>query len=266
MEKKDFQDIKQEIKKEMARENELAIYKVTDELNNFKYDDTGVYIPFNHENDYLKISRTEGKKSEVVYSWTKYNNSGFQTLTIYRSDKLINEQDKKLIKNLMTTAENAGLEFDEEKMVSFVDTFTSNIIRANCLSVLKEIDFEFPKEEKIEEEQKSDNISFADYDDVIQEEAIVMLEEDTLFDNIISNISWTHEGNMELKKQLLLILSSVFIDQPVHTELNADTGVGKTDIIIETSKITLHVILIYYGLYLQKTYIMTEILMVNLIS
>ena len=236
MEKKDFQDIKQEIKKEMARENELAIYKVTDELNNFKYDDTGVYIPFNHENDYLKIRRTEGKKSEIVYSWSKYNNSSFQTLTIYRSDKLINEQDKKLIDNLMITAENAGLEFDEEEMVSFVDTFTSNIIRANCLSVLKEIDFEFPKEVEIEEEQKSDDISFADYDDVIQEEAIVMLEEDTLFDNIMSNISWTHEGNMELKKQLLLILSSVFIDQPVHTELNADTGVGKTDIIIETSK------------------------------
>ena len=51
MTKESFKDIKESIEKEMARENELAIYKVTDELNNFKYDDTGVYIPFNHEND-----------------------------------------------------------------------------------------------------------------------------------------------------------------------------------------------------------------------
>lgn len=233
-----FNDIKEVIEKEIATENELTIYKVTDELNDYKYDDTGVYIPFNHENDYLKLSRTKGKKSEVVYTWTKDTDNGFQTLTIYRSDKLINEKDTKLINNLMITAKNAGLEFNEEELLFFVSTFKSNIIRANCLRVLKELDFEFQKEVEVDEleEQASDTISFTDYDKVIQEEAIKMLEEDNLFDNIIDNISWTHEGNMEAKEQLPLILSSVFIDQPVHTEVNADTGIGKTDIVIETSE------------------------------
>lgn len=236
MEEENFQDIKEAIEKEIAKGNELSIYKVSEELNNYKYDETGIYIPFHQENIYLKASRTESKKSEVIYTWTKYINNIFQTLTIYRSDKLINEEDKKLVDNLLTTAKNAGLEFDEDEMFLFVSTFKSTIIKANCLSVLKELDFEFPEDEEIEEEQETNTISFLDYDELIQKEAITMLEEDTLFDNIISSISWTHEGNIELKKQLPLILSSVFIDQPVHTELNADTGVGKTDIIIETSK------------------------------
>ena len=236
MEKENFQDIKEAIEKEIAKGNELSIYKVTEELNNYKYDETGIYIPFNHENIYLKASRTESKKSEVIYTWTKYINNSFQTLTIYRSNKLINEEDKKLVDNLLTTAKNAGLEFDEDELVLFVSTFKSTIIKANCLNVLKEIDFEFPEDVEIEEEQETNTISFLDYDKLIQKEAISMLEKDSLFDNILSSISWTHEGNMELKKQLPLILSSVFIDQPVHTELNADTGVGKTDIIIETSK------------------------------
>ena len=77
MEKENFQDIKEAIEKEIAKGNELSIYKVTEELNNYKYDETGIYIPFNHENIYLKASRTESKKSEVIYTWTKYINNRF---------------------------------------------------------------------------------------------------------------------------------------------------------------------------------------------
>ena len=233
-----FNELKESIEREIAAENELAIYKVTDELDNYKYDDTGVYIPFNQENIYLKVSRNESKKSEVIYSWTKYSDNNFQTLTNYRSDKLINEEDKKLINNLITTGEAAGLKSNEDEMLFFVSTFKSTIIQANCLKVLKELDFEFKTDIWLEEDEdlEINIIQFADYDELIQKEAMALLEEDTLYDNIISSISWTHEGNDELKKQLPLILTSVFIDQPVHTELNADTGTGKTDIIIESSK------------------------------
>lgn len=237
-----FADIKSAIEKEIATENELAIYKVTDELDNYKYDDTGVYVPY-QEDICLKISRTESKKSELVYSWVKCNNDTFQTLTIYRSDKLINEEDKKLIDNLVSTAEKAGLKFDKDKVVSFINTLKSNIIQSNCLFVLKELYFEFPQEiEETEvgieelEEQDTVSISFRNYEEIIQEEAIIMLKKDKLFDNIINNISWTHESNDELKKQIPLILSSVFIDEPAHTEVNADSGIGKTDFVIETSK------------------------------
>lgn len=233
-----FNELKESIEREIAAKNELAIYKVTDELDNYKYDDTGVYIPFNQENIYLKVSRNESKKSEVIYSWTKYSDNNFQTLTNYRSDKLINEEDKKLINNLITTGEAAGLKSNEDEMLFFVSTFKSTIIQANCLKVLKELDFEFKTDMELEEVEdlEINIIRFADYDELIQKEAMVLLEEDTLYDNIISSISWTHEGNDELKKELPLILTSVFIDQPVHTELNADTGTGKTDIIIESSK------------------------------
>ena len=232
-----FNDIKSIIEEEIATENELAIYKVTDELDNYKYNDTGVYIPFK-EDFYLKISRTESKKSELVYTWTRYNNNSFQTLTIYKSDKLINEGDKKLIANLMVAGKNAGIEIDEDEIVSFINTLKRNIIQSDCLNVLKEIEFEFPEEIDVEEldEQIPPSIDFTDYDEHIQKEAIRMLRDDKLFDNIIDNISWTHEGNDEIKKQIPLILSSVFIDQPVHMEINADTGIGKTDFIVETSK------------------------------
>lgn len=237
MTKESFKEIKESIEKEIARENEIAIYKVTDELKDYKYDDTGVYIPFN-QNISLRVSRNESKKSELIYTWTKHTNDSCQTLTFYRSDKLINEEDTKLIKNLITAGETAGLELDEDEMSSFVSTFKSNIIQANCLSVLKEPDFEFPEDIEADEldHTESHTMKFEDYEELIQKEALTMLKEDTLFDNIISSISWTHEGNMELKRQLPLILSSVFIDEPVHSELNADTGVGKTDIIKETSK------------------------------
>ena len=227
-----FADIKEAIEKEIATENEIGIYKVTDELTNYKYDDTGVYVHFKQD-FHLKISRNESKKSEIIYTWTKYNDNSFQTLTIHRSDKLINEEDKKLINNLTATAENAGLKINKNELISFVSTFKKNIIQADCLNVLKDLNFEFPKEV---EEQGPDTISFSDYDKIIKEEAIKMLEEDKLFDKLIDNISWTHEGNNEATNQLALILSSVFIDQPVHTEVNADTGVGKTDIVIETSE------------------------------
>lgn len=232
-----FKELKSAIKKEIDKQNEQAIYKTTDELD-YTYDKTGVYIPFNQDNTHLKISRNKSKRSEIIYTWTKYINNSFQTLTIYKSDKLINEENKNLVNNLIAAADRAGLETDEEEMSSFVSTFKNNIIQANCLSVLKELDFEYPEEVEVEDldEPNLTTISFEDYDDVIQNEALAMLKEDLLFDNIIDNISWTHEGNMGLKRQLPLILSSVFIGQPVHSELNADTGVGKTDIIIETSE------------------------------
>lgn len=233
-----FSEIKVAIEKEMAIENNLTIYRVTDELEGYKYDDSGVYIPFNQEDINLKVSRNESKKSELIYTWTKYSNNKFQTLTIYKSDKLISEEDKKLIKNLTTAGKKAGLKIDEDEMSSFVGTFKDNIIQANCLSVLKEPDFEFPEEMDVDDldQTETHTIKFEDYDELVQKEALTMLKEDTLFDNIVFSISWTHEGDMKFKRQLPLILSSVFIDQPVHSELNADTGVGKTDIIIETSK------------------------------
>ena len=39
MEEENFQDIKEAIEKEIAKGNELSIYKVTEELNNYKYDE-----------------------------------------------------------------------------------------------------------------------------------------------------------------------------------------------------------------------------------
>ena len=242
MEEHVFEDIKSAIEKELSKDDS-CIYKVNNELSNYLYDDTGVFIPYTsiHEENkeiFLKISRNENKKSELIFTWGKYNHEKFQTLTIFRSDKLINEENKKLIDNLTTIGINAGLKIDEKELKTFINDIKREIVQSNCLSVLKEIDFDFSEYAETEENEEDEiaNVKFSDYDEIIQEESLKMLKQDTLFDNILFSISLTHEGNKELKEQLPLILSSVFIDQPVHTELNADTGVGKTDILIETSK------------------------------
>ncbi|WP_405309892.1 hypothetical protein [Methanobrevibacter sp.] len=232
------------IKDKITKEKEKSIYNVN-ELSDFGYlyDSDNAYVPYpNKENPthYLGISRTESKKSEIVYSWVKKNDDEFDILTVHKSEKLVSEKDSKLTEHLQNAAENAGIELDDT-FSGFVKSFRKTIIQSLTLEVLKNPNFVFPKppEDELEaeiEEPLPQIKPFKDYPKLIRTEALKIINDGRLFDELINSISLTHEGNKDLKKQLILILASVFIDEPVHTELNADTGVGKTDIIAETSK------------------------------
>ena len=231
------------IKDKLKKEKEKSIYNVNEltELG-YTYDECSAYVPYpNKENPthYLGISRTESKKSEIVYSWVKKNDDGFAILTVHKSDKLVSEEDSKLTEKLSIAAKNAGIKV-EDTFEAFIESFQINIRQSSALDVLTDPNFKFPEqpEEEIEhEEEPSPQIKpFDDYPNIIKKEALKIINDGRLFEELINSISLTHEGNMDLKKQLILILASVFIDAPVHTELNADTGVGKTDIIAETSK------------------------------
>lgn len=232
------------IKDKITKEKEESIYNVK-KLSDlgYLYDSDNAYVPYpNKENPtyYLGISRTESKKSEIVYSWVKKNDGEFTVLTVHKSEKLVSEYDSKLTGYLQNAAENAGIEVDET-FDAFVESFRKTIIQSSALEVLKNPNFVFPKppEDELEEEieEPVPQIKpFKDYPKLIREEALKIINDGRLFEELINSISLTHEGNKDLKKQLILILASVFIDEPVHTELNADTGVGKTDIIAETSK------------------------------
>ena len=225
-------------------EKEQSIYYVKElsELG-YTYDDSSAYVPYpNKENPthYLGISRTESKKSEIVYSWVKKNDDEYTVLTVHKSDKLVSEMDSKLTEHLHIAAETAGIEVDES-FDAFVMGFRDKIIQSTALEVLRNPSFIYPEppEDELEyelEEPMPQIKPFEDYPKLIREEALKIINNGKLFEELINSISLTHEGNMDLKKQLILILASVFIDAPVHTELNADTGVGKTDIIAETSK------------------------------
>lgn len=228
----------------IIEEKEKSIYNVKElsELG-YLYDDDNVYVPYpNKENPiyYLGINRNENKKSEIVYSWVKKNDNEFDIFTVHKSEKLVSEEDSKLTENLRNAAKNAGIEVNDI-FDTFVESFRQTIVQSSALEVLKKPKFIFPKppEDELEdeiEEPVPQIKPFEDYPKLIREEALKIINNGRLFEELINSISLTHEGNKDLKQQLILILASVFIDEPVHTELNADTGVGKTDIIAETSK------------------------------
>ena len=146
----------------IKKEKENTIYNVKELAEDgYLYDDTGIYIPYTHKQEhdsdsrdiYLKVSRNPDKKCELIYSWVMKKKDIFKVLTIFKSDKLINEADKKFNGSLSIAGSEAGLNLCEDCYVNFANEFKSKIIFTDGLEVFKELFFEFPKEEEIEVEQ-----------------------------------------------------------------------------------------------------------------
>ena len=228
------------------KENESATYGLTEELEEkgYIYRDEGICIPYPNKDDvkyYLKISRSKSKTPELIFQWIE-KKDGLKELSIHRSKKLISEPDNSLVKHLIEAANIAGLKLNKDTFEDYISDVKVAINRSSRLEVLKKSDFEFknPEEEsndeKIKKQERPKIKKFDDYPFTIRQEAQKIIFQGRLFPELIKSISLTHEGNLGLKKQLILIIVSLYIDDPVHTEINADTGVGKTDIITEALK------------------------------
>lgn len=229
------------------KEKEKSIYNVKDLSKlGYLYDNNGAYVPYPDKEDpefYFKISRTDSKKSEIIYALGKKDGDEFHTSTEYKSDKLISQTDKKLTSHLQEAAENAGFNvgeyFDE-----FVNTFLKNIRQQIGLEVLKKSDFKFPESPEGEykeiydynSDSQEDVFKFDNYPKLIRDEALAIIKDGTLYEKYVNSISITHAENDAIKQQLALISVSPFIGEPIHTELNADSGEGKTDVTTETVK------------------------------
>lgn len=230
----------------VKEKDKTSIYNVKELAEEGYLDDTtGAYLPYPNKDKpkfYLKISRTEGKKSEIVYAWGRYTKKSFNIITMHKSPKLISEDNNKLVDNLQKAAKNAGIDIDEEEFEEFVNTFLMNIRQFTGLEVLKESDFKFPepeeKNDSSDEENGEDEVSFGfdSYPELIQKEALNIVNDGSLYDKYVDSISITHAGNETTKEQLALISVSLFIGEPTHTELDANTGQGKTDVTTETVK------------------------------
>ncbi|MEE0941759.1 MAG: hypothetical protein UIB63_01455 [Methanobrevibacter sp.] len=224
------------------KEKEQSIYNVKELTEDgYLYDDTGIYIPYNPDprDIYLKISRNPDKKCELIYAWVMKKESIFKVLTIFKRDKLINESDKKFNESLSIAGKGAGLDSPEDCYVNFTNEFKSKIILVDGLEVFKELFFEFPEEEEeIEEETEIEEevFGFDSYPKLIQKEALKIINDGSLYEKYVDSISITHAGNQTTKDQLALITVSLFIGEPTHTELDANTGHGKTDVTTETVK------------------------------
>lgn len=232
-------------------------YKLTQALldEGFIFDNTGVYIPFKahfqsigiddpsgfetSDKIYLWASRNPDKKLEIQLKWARKTPEGFQKKRGFNIDFTLDIGDEKELKALNKkvdfSGDKNGNPASEGTYVSFVDYFTTQIIDNDCLQVFKENTFEFPEvieDEDIDPEGEEVEIfqTFNDYPEKVQHEAMQILNEGSLFDEMSKSVSLTHEGHKTTRDALILMESSLFVDDGAHGLLGGESGGGKTDI------------------------------------
>lgn len=225
-----------------------STYKCSQNLasKGYKYDDNGLYCPLNTtEKYYLKISR------ETSYTFTIgiYNEGIFEAKSLaFTSNKSICEEhgdrNKKLgqYANIINNSYDKGEKpFEKGAIASKLTEFAIDLLNEPDFSQINK-DFKVynneVKESQASSDEEKDDIPQCseDYDDFVKSESLALVESDSLFDKVKGSISLTHEGDNQLKDKLPLIFASPFVDIPIHTELDSETGKGKTDAIIESIK------------------------------
>jgi len=199
-----------------------------DEIGNFKTQD----------NIYLKVSRNQDKKLEIVFTWCIKENDKYIHRNSFKIDFLLNTGDEKEIKALNKKVSFAGGKnknpASDGTYVHFVDDLLSQIVENDCLDVFKELDFEFPEaidEDEDVEDDLSDFIqSFDEYPEDIKVEALKLSKEGNLFKELQKSVSVTHQGHENSRNALILQEASVFVGDGVHGLLDGDSGAGKSDL------------------------------------
>lgn len=244
----------EDITENQERENP---YTLTQALldEGFIFDNTGAYFPFKahfqsigvednnerfetRDDLYLWASRNPDKKLEINFKWAKKTPEGFIKSRGFNIDFTLDIGDEKdlkaLNKKVSFSGGKNGNPASEGTYVSFVDYFTTQIIESDCLQALKETSFEFPE---ILEDEDLDNVeldetpqTFSDYPEDIQHQALQIIDEGTLFQEIQSSVSLTHQGHKTTRNALILMESSLFVGDGVHGLLGGASGGGKSDL------------------------------------
>lgn len=221
----------------------------------YDYDSNGVYIPYNYkyEDDnpkrdnrdiYLKLERNPNKKCEMIYSWTSKEDGKYRTLKSFSRPNILsteevnyNEKQKRLTakinKSISSNGILVGLNRTDDSFRDFFFELYENISNSQSLEVFKELDFDFPDipEEDDEAIEDTDKInSFEDYPSDIQKEAIIILDNGSLFQELQKSISLTHQGHSTSRDALILMEASSFVGDGVHGLLGGDSGEGKSDL------------------------------------
>lgn len=231
-------------------------YKLNQALldEGFIFDNTGVYIPFKahfqsigvedgsrfttRDDLYLWISRNPDKKLELNCKWAKKTPEGFIKARAFNLDFTLDIGDEKTLKALNKKVSFSGGKngnpSSDGTYIAFVEDFTNKIIESSCLEVLKEDSFEFPEIASDEDLQDAEDVetyqTFKDYPEDIQHQALKILSEGSLFQEIQSSVSLTHEGHKTTRNALILMESSLFVGDGVHGLLGGESGGGKSDL------------------------------------
>ena len=187
---------------------------------------------------YLWASRNPDKKLEINIKWAKKTSEGFQKARGFNIDFSLDIGDEKTLKALNKkiafSGGKNGNPASEGTYVAFVDYFTNLISTCEGLEVFKEDKFEFP--EILDDEELDDIVIdntpqyFEDFPEKVQHEAMQILNEGSLFDEMSKSVSLTHEGHKTTRNALILMESSLFVDDGAHGLLGGVSGGGKTDI------------------------------------
>lgn len=244
---------------EQIKESDMSEnpYKLTQALldEGFLFDNNGVYFPFKAhfqsigvEDDnerfetrddlYLWASRNPDKKLEINLKWAKKTPEGFVKARAFNIDFTLDIGDEKTLKALNRKVSFSGGRngnpASDGTYIAFVEYFTNKISESSCLDVLKEDFFEWPEIASDEDLQDAEDVetyqSFKDYPEDIQHQAMSILNEGTLFQEIEKSVSLTHEGHKTTRNALILMESSLFVGDGVHGLLGGASGMGKSDL------------------------------------
>ena len=218
------------------------------------FDNTGVYFQYKahfqsigvedperfntDDNIYLSISRNPDKKLEIKCKWAKKTTEGFKKSRGFNIPFTLDIGDEKELKALNKKVSFSGGKngnpASEGSYIAFVDYFTNLISESDCLDVLKEDSFEFPE---ITEDEDADNDelddtpqSFSDYPEDIQHQAMQIINDGNVFQEIQESASLTHEGDTTTRDALILMESTLIVGDGAHGLLGGETGGGKSDL------------------------------------
>lgn len=205
-------------------------------------DETGVHIPvFNNPTCYLKISIKNNEKFSYQFVEKQEDSNekiNFKALSqIYSTESPITESNSKRDSELGNYAINAnitpGRNNTENKQITKneIQKISIKLLNSDCLNEFKSNPSKNTKNSETETEEYPYK-NFEDYPEEIQNEALEIIENGNIIDEMLSACNITHQGNKQELKALFLVEQSLFINEPVNYKLGGERGVGKTDIVL----------------------------------
>ena len=236
----------EELQKEVCTFEDLP-----DELKDlgWKFDKNGteIQIPYNmQENIYwcswVNPETKEDKrlKKKWIIAWKYITESenyikGIKWVTKYFIDitePKIDAEIKNRNKILGDVTQKEEFNRDEKKVREFWD-LQVNLLNKHHIEQLLLDNFANQDQntpEPDEEIKRYEYEKFEDYPEPVQKEAMKLIKSDILFEESLKSIAWKHKGNEKTASLELLSCVSLFIKEPVHQILNANSGGGKTDV------------------------------------
>lgn len=139
-------------------------YKLDKELENsgWRYNETGVYVPYLFKNDdnpdprevYLKISRLPSEDTHFEYTWVKLHNGNYYNIAHSAiGSNPVNQEVGRFIFPIMSAGTHATLDSTQGSYKNFYMDLKDKITESN-LDILKEENYEFNYTQKSELKEK----------------------------------------------------------------------------------------------------------------